>query len=378
MEAGLCPGPATAARSGDRPDPLEGRKGDASPRLVAGVRALLAVAVAVLAAGCLTSGGRSESGAAVAAWDACRDAPAVAHTLFFSGGHRLVPELPAAGAEPGNAFSSGFLTNDLKEWLSDPVAAGLWLVGDVELEYWVRSTGAPAPLAIGGEPGEGYHFFNQFGSDRSLQPSYATEYSDVAPLPGTVDHYVETLPMPAGGFIVETGDRVRVLLTDLALDGPMGSGHDVLFGGDTPSQVRFTAKCFPTLSWPTSETRINEAVSLPGNQGLLTGQVTPTEGLNKQTFRMMVPLGTQRLTVRITQTDDATAAKDDIDLVLFEVGGNRTWSIGSPYSDEQGALWFDNLVATFPHREIDVEVNSYSGVGYTGRLVVTAERAALR
>jgi hypothetical protein len=341
------------------------------------VRAILAVLVAALASGCLSSDGADRQGAAVDAWDACREAVAVPHTLYFAAGHKLVAEVPAAGAEPGNAFSSGFLTNDLKEWLSDPVAAGLWLVGDVELEYWVRSTGSPAPLAIGGDTGEGYHFFNQFGSDRTLQPSYATEYSTVVPMPGDVDHYDETLPMPEGGFVVESGDRVRVLLTDLALDGPEGSGHDVLFGGDTPSQVRFTAKCFPTLSWPTSETRIDEEVSLQGNQGLLTGAVPPREGFNQQTFRMMVPPGTQRLTVRLTQTDDATAAKDDIDLVLLEVGGNRTWGMGSPYSDERGAMWLDNLAAVFPHREIDVRVDSYSGAAYTGRLVVTAERAVL-
>lgn len=342
------------------------------------MRVLLALAIVVLASGCLQSGGTSKAGAAVEAWEDCRNSPAAAHTLFFAQGHRLVETAPAAaGAEPGNAFSSGFLTNDLKEWLSDPVPDGLWLVGDVELDYWVRSTGSPAPLAIGGEPGEGYHFFNQFGSDRTLQPSYATEYSTVAPLPGAVDHYVETLPMPPGGFVVEAGDRVRVLLTDLALDGPMGSGHDVLFGGDTPSQVRFTAKCFPTLTWPTTDVLLDEAVSLPGNQGLLTGAIEATEGVNVQTFRVSIPLGTQRLSVRLTQTDDATQAKDDIDLTLLEVGGNRTWSVGSPYSDERGTLWFDNLVAVFPHRDIDVRVDSYSGVAYTGRIVVTAERATV-
>ena len=217
---------------------------------------------------------------------------------------------------------------------------------------------------------------------RTLQPSYATEYSTVAPLPGTIDHYVEALPMPRGGFVVEAGDRIRVLLTDLALDSPMGSGHEVLFGGDTPSQVRFHAKCFPAVAWPTSDLLLDQAVSLPGNQGLLfagipgaAGVDTASEDVNVQTFRLSMPLGTQRLTVCLTQTDDATQAKDDIDLVLLEVGGNGTWSIGSPYSDERGTLWFDNLVAVFPHRDLDVRVDSYSGVAYTGRLVVTAERA---
>ncbi|MEK6976295.1 MAG: hypothetical protein AABY18_08140 [Candidatus Thermoplasmatota archaeon] len=341
------------------------------------MRVPVAILVAILAAGCLQSSPGPNAGAAADAWDDCRQAAPLAYTLFFASGHHLVASVPAAGSEPGNAFSSGFLTNDLKEWLSDPVADGLWLVGDVTLDYWVRSTGSPAPLVIGGDTGEGYHFFNQFGSDRTLQPSYATEYSTVAPMPGTVDHYTETLPMPEGGFVVEAGDRVRVLLTDLALDGPMGSGHDVLFGGETPSQVRFTAKCFPTLSWPSSTRLLDEAVSLPANQGLLTGAVPPREGSNVQTFRLTLPLDTQRLTIRLTQTDDANPVKDDIDLVLIEVDGNHTWGIGSPYSDERGVLWADNLAAAFPRRDIDVQVNSYSGLAYTGRLVVTAERASL-
>lgn len=343
------------------------------------MRLLTAAALALLLSGCLAAPGDDGSADVLAALDACRQAPAAEHVLFFAAGHNLVPALPATGSEPGNAFSSGFLTNDLKEWLSEPVPAGLWLVGNVTLEYWVRSTGTPGPLPIGGDPGEAYHFFTQLGSDRSLQPSYNTEYSAVAPVPGAVDHYVEDFPMPPGGFVVEAGDKVRVLLTDLTLDnGPDGSGHDVLFGGETPSQVRFTARCYPAFSWPRSDVLVDEDVSLPGNQGLLTGQVPPTEGVNLQTVDVTVPFDAQRLSVRLTQTDDATPAKDDIDLVLVDGDdANRTWSIGSPYSDEQGALWLDNLRSVFPGGRLQVQVNSYSGAGYTGRLVVTAERASL-
>lgn len=345
-----------------------------------GVRGWIVGVLALLLSGCVSGGQGGDGTAAVLdALDACRDGPGARHTLYFGPGHTLRPEAPAAGAEAGNAFSSGFLTNDLKEWLSAPQVEGLWLVGDVELEYWVRSTGSPAPVVLGGDPGEGYHFFNQLGSDRSLQPSYTTQYATVAPLPGAVDHYVETFPMPEGGFVVEAGDRVRVLLTDLALDGPGGSGHEVLFGGDTPSQLRFVAKCFPTLSWPESRVLVDEAVSLPGNQGLLTGGVPPTEGLNLQTVDVAIPSGTQRLSIRLTQTSDPNpAVKDDIDLVLVDGrDANRTWSVGSPYSDERGTLWLDNLQAFAPGGAIQVQVNSYSGTGYEGRLVVTAERASL-
>ena len=319
----------------------------------------------------------------VAALDACRHGPTATTTLFFGPRHTLQRTFPAAGREPGNAFSSGFLTNDLKEWLGEPVAAGQWLVGEATVEYWVRSTGSPAPLAVDPtQPGEGYHFFAQFGSDRSLQPAYATQFATVAPLPDTVEHYTANFTLAEGGFVLEKGDRVRFLLTDLALDGPDGSGHDVLFGGDTPSQVRFSARCYPTLAW-TSVTVVDETLRLPGNQALFAGGIPPEgvptkqEGFNFQTVAFTLPPDAQRMTVTLTQQDDLNQVKDDVDLVLYEHAGAHEYGIGSPYSDEAGTLWSDNLAAHFPYGEVDLQVNSYSGVDYTGRLLVTAETARL-
>lgn len=341
-------------------------------------RVCLALLVVLAAAGCLDDDGRTgPDPAVVKALDACRDGPRNEHTLYFGPRHTLLRDVPEPGSEPGNAFSSGFLTNDLKEWLSEPATAGLWLVGDVTVEYWVESVGTPAPLATDPtQPGDGYHFFAQFGSDRSLQPGYATQYASALPIPGTVDHYTHALTLPEGGFVIEKGDRVRFLLTDLALDGPDGSGHNVLYGGETASFIRFTAACFPTLSW-TSTPILDEAISLPGNQGLLTGGIPATEGVNVQTLPFIVPANTQRLTVRLTQDGDLNPVKDDIDLVLLEHAGTHTYGIGSPYSDELGVLWNDNLARNFPYGEIDAQVNSYSGAAYTGRLVITAETARL-
>lgn len=330
-------------------------------------------------AGCLDddSTGSGVDPKVLSAVDACRQGPITSTTLFFGPRHTLQRTLPEAGSEPGNAFSSGFLTNDLKEWLGEPAAEGQWLTGEVTVEYWVRNTGSPAPLAVDPtKPGEGYHFFAQFGSDRSLQPAYATQFDTVAPLPDTVEHYIATFTLAEGGFVVEKGDRVRFLLTDLALDGPDGSGHDVLFGGDTPSQVRFSARCYPTLAW-TSMTVVDETINLPGNQGLLTGGIRPTEGFNFQIVAFTFPPGTQRMTVTLTQQDDLNQVKDDIDLVLYEHAGAHEYGIGSPYSDEAGTLWQDNLASHFPYGEIDLQVNSYSGVDYTGRLLVTVETARL-
>ncbi|MFA5942893.1 MAG: hypothetical protein WC876_00310 [Candidatus Thermoplasmatota archaeon] len=327
--------------------------------------ALLAV---LLVAGCL--GGGPTQGKAEAAIADCRDDLPTQHQFYFGPAMGLQPELPPSGYAPGNSFSSGFLTNDLKEWLSEPQAEGLWLVGNVTIEYWVRSTGTPAPLIIGGPTGEGYHFFNQFGSDRTFQPAYAVEYSDAVPQEGTIDHYVENLTLAPGGFVAESGDRFRLLLTDLALDGANGGGHDVLFGADHPSRLTFTAKCWPALVWQPDELLLDEAVSLPANQGLLTGQVPPSDA-NRMQFQLTLPPGTGRLNVQLRQTNDLNPVKDDIDITLLDRSGQPAWSIGSPYSDESGTLWLDNLEAAFPSGELTVQVDSYSGVGYTGQLTVT-------
>ncbi|HJQ92693.1 MAG TPA: hypothetical protein VJ874_00235 [Candidatus Thermoplasmatota archaeon] len=338
-------------------------------RIPATLPAILAV---LLAAGCL-DGGPTE-GNAIAAIADCRAQPPVRHILFLGPAMGLQPGLPPAGHAPGNSFRNGFLTNDLKEWLSAPQPAGLWLVGNVTIDYWVRSTGTPAPLVVGGEPGEGYHFFNQFGSDRSFQPAYAVEYSDAFPQEGTIDHYVESLALEPGGFVVEPGDRVRLLLTDLALDSPGGGGHDVLFGADHPSFVSFTARCWPDLVWQTEEVLLDQPVSLAANQGLLFGGFADDRQKNEANqaqFEVTVPPGTGRLTVQLRQTTDANPAKDDVDITLLDRSGAPAWSIGSPYSDESGALWTDNLAAKFPTGEMTVQVDSYSGVAYSGHLLVT-------
>jgi hypothetical protein len=344
--------------------------------VVASVRILAAPALLLLllSAGCLDAG-PTEANAA-AAIDACRAALPVERTYYFGPALSLQETPSPAGFAAGNSFTGGFLTNDLKEWLSAPVAAGAWIVGNVTLEFWARSTGTPAPLVIGGPPGEGYHFFNQFGSDRSFQPGYAVEYSEVLPAEGTVDHYTEQIEMPAGGFVLEAGDRVRVLLTDLAFDdGANGGGHQILFGGETPSRVTFSARCWPDLVWGGEEVLLDTAVSLPGNQGLLTGAVPASEA-NQATFPVTVPPGTTRLTVSLMQTDAQTTPKDDVDIQLLDRSGMPVYSIGSPYTDESGTLWLDNLQAHFPDGSLTVQVDSYSGVAYEGQLLVTRSIAS--
>lgn len=323
---------------------------------------LLLLVVVGAAAGCLRAPERLLS---------C-DGPAEDVTLFLSP-EGLVAQAPAEGAVPVGDFTQAFLTDDLLPFDSAPLADGALILGDVTLELWVTAQGAPAPLALG-DPGDGYHLFNQFGSDRALQPAYAVEYAEAAAPPGTVWHYVEPLTMPPGGFVVEGGDAVRVLVTSLATAGPTDRGHHVLVGGDTPSQVRFRATCYAARAWTSVQAESAE-VSIPGHQGLLTGAVPPREGFNVQTVWFdLLPL-TQRLTVTLRQGDDANPVKDDMDLVLVDADGTPVWNAGSPWADETAVLWEGNLRAAMPPGHYGVRVNSYSGHAYEGSVSIVQERA---
>ncbi|HUR25890.1 MAG TPA: hypothetical protein VM327_07760 [Candidatus Thermoplasmatota archaeon] len=335
-----------------------------------------------LLAGCFDGGPTEDN--AVAAISDCRMQPPLEQRLYLGPALGLQPGLPPDGYAKGNSFSGGFLTDDLKEWLSPAQTTGLWLVGNVTLDYWVRSTGTPAPIALPRDPsdpsayGQGYHFFNQFGSDRTFQPAAAIEYSDAVPQEGAIDHYTETLALEPGGFVIEPGDRIRLLLTDLALDGAGGGGHDVLFGPEHPSFVAYTARCWPELLWRPSEVLLDEPVSLPANQGLLFGgrlQGRQANAANQARFELVVPPGTTRLRFDLMQEDDRNPVKDDVDITLLDRAGAAAWSIGSPYSDESGTLWVDNLDAKFPTGELKVQIDSYSAVAYTGRLTVTRDVA---
>ncbi len=333
---------------------------------------VLPVAIVMILSGCLGGGNRSEGSGDLLA---CGEEEPREFVYYFSAGHALVGsgEPPDAGFVPGNGFVEAFLTDEANEWLSAPLAEGLILEGRVTLEFWARNVGTPAPIVIGGAPGEGYHFFNQFGSNRTFQPAYTVEYGALAPEPGSVDHYSRELQLPPGGVVVEAGDRLRVLLTSLVLDDENGSGHDILFGGDTPSRVVFQARCYPTLDWEMVDHQ-SFPVSMVANQGLLTGAVPPSEGVNTATIPLVLDGATERLTIRLQQTSDPNPVKDDMDLVVEDEAGHVVWSIGTPYSNESGTLWRGNLEAMMPPGHYVVRVNSYSGMAYEGLVEVHQER----
>jgi hypothetical protein len=299
----------------------------------------------------------------------CLGEPARESVFWFGPGHTLQANAPAGGEEAGNGFTEAFLTNDLKEWLSEPVPAGLHLEGNVTVVFWARNVGTPAPIVIGGEPGEAYHFFNQFGSDRSFQPAYAVEYAEVVPEAGSVAQYTEVLQLPAGGFVLERGDRVRLLLTSLVLDDAEGSGHDILFGGETPSHVRFSARCYPDRSFPSSSCQ-TFAIELRGNQGLLTGAIPPQEGVNTVGVPLEVNGTLSRLDVALVQTGGPRLPKQDIDVDIQDSAGTSVWSIGSPYTNERGLLFEENIEEALAPGTYTIRVNSYSGTQYNGALEV--------
>ena len=334
---------------------------------------VLVVVLAVSLSGCLVaSEDPAEAGAGPAASPYCGVDGAREVTLYLRD-LSLVPDLPEAGVTPGNGFDEAFLTNELDEWTVE--APGTFrLVGNVSLEFWARGHAMPAPIVLGGEPGEGYHFFNQFGTSRGFVESYAIEYDPVVDDGETVRHYQETFEMPDGGLLVEAGDTVRLLLTNLVLDEPGGGrGPDILWGGDTPSALTYTAACERTPRWEEVH-HGRHSVSVPTNQGLLTGAVPAEEGLNYALVPFTLEPEADRLTITLEQAGGPNPTKDDMDLTIHDAGGETVWSIGSPYTDEVGTRWRANLDASMPPGDYVVRVNSYSGTGYEGTVTVAQHR----
>lgn len=296
--------------------------------------------------------------------------------LFLGPDLSLRDTVPSAGSVPGNSFAGAFLTDDLDEWLSQSILEPLHLEGDVKLTLFVRFEGSPAPIPRG-DPGDGYQFFNQFGSDRTFQPGFAVEAADAAQVPGTQAKFIETIALPESGFELEAGDRVRLLLTSLAADSQTGSGHAILYGNPHASHLDFQARCAPSVQWMPLDDRVHD-IEIIGNQGLFTGQLGQPElaAYNTATVPLALQPETKRLTIDLAQGSDPNPAKDDIDLDIVAANGTALWSIGSPYSNEHGVLWDANLAWLHERGATSIRVNSYSGVAYQGTLSITQERAA--
>jgi len=299
------------------------------------------------------------------------DGPQVV-TLYLNDQRGLDVSLPSAGDSAAPDFSEGFVSDILSPWESGPMVDALLLTGDVEIEFWARNDGAVAPLGDPSNPGEGYYFFNQFGSNRSLDPGYAIEYRNSVQPPGTIEHYQETITLQPGGLTLEKDDQVKLLLTGLLVSGP-NSGHRILVGEEYPSHVTFTAVCIDQPVWQKNADE-SRSVSLPGNKGLLTGIVPASEGVNQLTHPFTLQPETDRLTISIEQFGDLNPSKDDMDLEIRGPGG-VIWEIGSPSNNENGVLWRSNLDAFMPPGEYAVVVNAYSGAAYDGMLTIAQHHA---
>ncbi len=305
----------------------------------------------------------------------CSDHP-VATTLWLGPGFTLLNETPEAGSVFSNGFDEAFLVDTMDEWTSAPAGAPMRLVGNLTLEFWVRNSGTPAPVVLGGAPDEGYHWFNQVGTNRGFVPDFGREYASVVPLPGSIDHYSEVISMPPGGLHVEKGDTLRVLLTSLVVDDTRSTGQEILFGGETPSSITFTHHCMASLDWQEVVHR-DAPVSIAAHQGLITGAIPPGPGINFAEVPFDLLQQTQRLTISLTQGPDANPLKDDMDITIYDADGNAITSIGSPYADDKGTFYAANLHEMMPPGAYVVRVDSYSGHAYEGTVRILQDSAIL-
>ncbi|MGB1585684.1 MAG: hypothetical protein ACPHID_01385 [Thermoplasmatota archaeon] len=291
-------------------------------------------------------------------------------TLWLGPDHGLYVAPQQDGATAGNGFAEAFLTNDLDEWTFGPFETPVRVTGNATLAFWTQGNNMPAPIVIGGGPGEGYHFFNQLGTNRGFIESYAIEYASAIG-DATIRSYEERFVMPEGGMVLEAGDTLRLLLTNLVLDDAESQGPDILWGETYPSALRLNIECTEARTWALLEEE-STPLSIPFHAGLLTGAVPSTAGVNYQDVPFTLGHLTDRLTIRMEQTSTTNPLKDDMDITVLDAAGQQVWSIGSPYSDEIGTRYRENL-GTMPPGAYVVRVNSYSGHAYEGRLTITQE-----
>lgn len=297
---------------------------------------------------------------------ACEDQPPRDVTLYLGPGRTLVAELPAAGVEPSDGFEEGFVSNGAVPWRSEPADGAARIVGDVRLELFARSTGAPG-YPTTGAPGEAFRFFNQFGSGRFPGAATAAYYTPLVEPEGTAWTANQTFVLPEGGIVLERNDTVSLLLAGLS-----PGGEEILFGGETPSRLMFQLECVPDHAWSLMR-YLRFPVNLPANQGGPTGAVPPIEGVNTLTVPFTLENGTQRLRVFLRGAFADSEPKDDLDMRLVGADGTVLVEPSTPYTNEFLVLWPDNLAAFLPPGDYAIRVDSYSGLQYSGLLEVVLE-----
>lgn len=327
-------------------------------------RGILALALLVPLAGC-ASGPAGPTTPAPPPHAHCEDQPFVPRTWFLAAGHALANASGAAGEEPGDDAREAFVAEP-RPWDSAPLAEGIELNGSFAFDLWVRVDGAP--LAAPPTPSMDA-FVVQAGSSRALSSGAASAPAPAAAPPGTVVHLNLTLGLPPGGFVIEQGERVRLLVTSL-----VAGGTTVLVGGGTPSQVRVAARCSEPRDWVEKRT-LAFPVLLPASQGSLTHAVPPQEGVNRLTVPFDLEAGTARLSVLLRAP--AGRVKGDMDLTLLDADGTALYQAASPFANETMVLWPGNVAALLHEGgHYSVRVDSYSGTNYSGRLTIRLEELA--
>lgn len=285
--------------------------------------------------------------------------------LHFDTDMTLQESAPAAGEvalQPGTMVFAG----EVPPFLSERLEPGVRIVGPVEMELWLEGDGV-STLPRGEE---GLHLYTLAGSNVAYLPGGGR--TDAATLTmGERLHVTHEIPVPPGGFRVEAGEQVRISLNSLLLTSE-GTGHTLLVGGGTPSQVRFAAECVDPIDYRILDQQDLDVV-IPGNTALWTGIVPNEPGLNRFEGTFELRPDTHRLTIDLRGS--GLTPKGDMDLHLMDAGG-VVWQATSPQQDETLIMWRENLHRMAPPGTYTVRVDSYSGIAYDGTVSILQEGPA--
>jgi len=310
---------------------------------------------AILLAGC--AGVATDTSSSAPSPPACGDEPPHTMALALGPMHLLSNATSAAGTADLNQGHDAYV-GDVQPWLSAPLATGAHVL-NASLSIRVQGMGpllppeATAPLYV------------QAGSDAALASADAVGQWSTGASDMGWEGYLSILK---GGFDVEAGQRVQLLVTSL-IEGVPDPARVVL---GNQSVLTLTTVCAPAREFLVAHD-LKTPVLLPASQGSFTHTVPPQEGVNRQTVPFDLPNGTSRLRIFLREPHPPKV-KGDVDVTLLDATGKTVAVAGSPAPNETLILGPANLAALAPPGHYQVRVDSYSATNYAGTLDIVLEQ----
>lgn len=325
------------------------------------MRAALALALLVLASGCLSE----SKGAPPGGSDDASGEPMTIDYRLKPG--LLLSRLGPASQAPQKVYAAptanAYATEDLEVFTSTPLDEGLVVRSlTFEVHYAVdRPTGDV--FRNGTDPLDTRHFVFWVGSD-GIYPVFETVWGPPILQPGTTYKGELTFRLPAGGWHVPAGEGLQLLVAPLVAQAGPQNVHYLVDHALADSRLTLNATRWAPAELGREE-ETEERITVAGNSGLFTGAGPPEFSTVDRPVELRASDGYVLIDVRFEST---RGGKSDLDLTLLDASGTVVSASTTPYQSETIRLHRGELEA-LGGGTFTIHVDAYSGLDTAFRLV---------